>query len=249
MTKPLHTQLATDLRKEITSGRIGPGDPLPSEAELGRSHGVSRITVRKALQTLEQEGLIQAVAGRGRVVRDQQVFEWHLVDYENKHHSHPNLDGWASDVVDQGGKPHEEVVAVEVVRPPDDIGSNLGIHKDDMALMRRRVRSINGKPAQLSNSYFPYGLVKDTAFMLPGSQSAPGGLLASIGHPQHRKRHEVTARNATPDEADELDLLPGTPLLRHVVIGYDKDDTPVRCMVTLATSDVARLVIEEDKLQ
>lgn len=248
MPKPLHAQLAADLREEITTGKLEPGTSLPSEAVLGESHQVSRITVRKALQTLEQEGLLVVTPGRGRVVRNQQVYEWHLVDYEQKHQSHPELDGWASDVVDQGGSPHEKVVAVEVVDPPKDVREKLQLPDDGMALLRKRVRSIDGRVAQLSSSYFPYDLVEGTIFMKPGSQSAPGGLLASIGHPQTHKRHEITSRNATPGEADEMDLPPGTPVIRHVVTGYDQAAKPVRCMVTLAASDVARMVIEEADL-
>ncbi len=248
MPKPLHAQMASDLRQEITEGRLKPGASLPSEAELGRLHEVSRITVRKALQSLEQEGLVVATTGKGRIVRNQRVYEWHLMDYEKKHQTHPDLDGWASDVTDQRGKPNEKIVAVEVVKPPEEVQSKLQLSPDDTALLRRRVRSINGSPAQLSSSYFPYDLVEGTAFMRPGSQSAPGGLLASIGYPQHRKRHEITARNASPEEAQELELLPGTPLIRHVLVGYDSSDRPVRCMVTLAASDVARLVVEENDL-
>lgn len=248
MPKHLHAQLASDLRREIAEGHLKPGDPVPSEAELGRDRQVSRITVRKALQSLEQEGLLTAAAGRGRTVRGGHVYDWHLVSYEHKHQSHPDLDGWASDVADQGGKPHEEVVAVEVVDPPGSVREHLTLPDDEMALLRRRIRYINGKPAQLSSSYFPYELVKGTAFMRPGSQSAPGGLLASIGYPQVSKRHEITARNATPEEADELELLPGTPLIRHVLTGYSAKKRPLRCMVTLAASDVARLVVEEGDL-
>lgn len=248
MPTPLHAQMASDLRQQIETGQLKPGDALPSEAQLGRVHEVSRITVRKALQSLEQEGLVVAEAGRGRVVRDQQVYEWHLLDYEKKHQTHPDLDGWSSDVMDQGGTPNERVVAVEVVEPPEEVRAKLELHPDGTALLRRRIRSINGSPAQLSSSYFPYDLVEGTAFMRPGSQSAPGGLLASIGHAQHKKRHEITARNASPEEARELELLPGTPLIRHVLIGYDSNDKPVRCMITLAASDVARLVVEETDL-
>lgn len=40
----------------------------------------------------------------------------------------------------------------------------------------------------------------------------------------------------------------GSPLMRHLVVGYDNEATPVRCMVTLAASDVARLAIDEDDL-
>lgn len=248
MAKPLHAQMADDLRKQVASGDLKPGGSLPSEAELGRRFEVSRITVRKALDALEHEGLITSAMGRGRTVREQKVYDWHLIDYERKHQSHPHLDGWGSDVADQGGTPHEEVVAVQVVEPPEDVREKLQLEEGDLALLRRRVRYIDGEPAQTSSSYFPYELVQGTIFMRPGSQSAPGGLLASIGHPQTTKRHEITARNASPEEAEDLQLLPGTPLIRHVVIGYETNKTPVRCMITLAASDVARLVIDEEQL-
>ena len=57
MPKHLHAQLASDLRREIAEDHLKPGDSVPSEPELGRDRQVSRITARKALQSLEQEGL------------------------------------------------------------------------------------------------------------------------------------------------------------------------------------------------
>jgi len=63
--RPLWQQVADDLRNEITTGRQPPGTRLPSEAELGYQYGVSRVTIRHAIQALADEGLVQAVHGRG----------------------------------------------------------------------------------------------------------------------------------------------------------------------------------------
>ncbi|MEM7586274.1 MAG: GntR family transcriptional regulator [Acidobacteriota bacterium] len=65
---PLYYQLGTILREQILSGAYTLGDQLPTEAELVADYGVSRITVRQALKTLEEEKLIRREAGRGTFV-------------------------------------------------------------------------------------------------------------------------------------------------------------------------------------
>lgn len=67
---PLYYQIGTILREQILSGRYGPGDRLPTEANLVSRFGVSRITVRQALRSLTEEGLIRREAGRGTFVTD-----------------------------------------------------------------------------------------------------------------------------------------------------------------------------------
>ncbi len=66
----VYRQLADLLRTEITSGRLKPGQPLPSEATLQQRYGFSRQTVRQAVAVLRSEGLAVHVRGRGVLVRD-----------------------------------------------------------------------------------------------------------------------------------------------------------------------------------
>jgi GntR family transcriptional regulator len=65
---PLYLQLAAILRQAIESGALQPRQPVPSEAYLMGEHGVSRGTVRHALDILRSEGLIQTFPGRGTYV-------------------------------------------------------------------------------------------------------------------------------------------------------------------------------------
>lgn len=67
--RALHVRIAAELRSAIESGALAPGTRLPSEAELTRRFTVSRGTVRQALASLRERGLIEAVAGRGSFVR------------------------------------------------------------------------------------------------------------------------------------------------------------------------------------
>ena len=69
--RPLWQQVADDLRDQITSSRLAPGARLPSETDLGYQYGVSRVTVRHAIQALADDGLVEAVHGRGTFVTDR----------------------------------------------------------------------------------------------------------------------------------------------------------------------------------
>jgi DNA-binding GntR family transcriptional regulator len=66
--RPLWQQVADDLRNEIRAGRPEAGSRLPSEADLAYQYSVSRVTIRHAISTLAEEGLVEAVHGRGTFV-------------------------------------------------------------------------------------------------------------------------------------------------------------------------------------
>jgi len=66
---PLYIQLATLIRASITSGQLAKDDPVPSESYLQQTHGVSRVTVRKAIGLLRDEGLVYTLPQRGTFVR------------------------------------------------------------------------------------------------------------------------------------------------------------------------------------
>lgn len=65
----LYTQLANALREQITSGALPPGSPLPSEADMRTTYGVSRPTARAAINALRAEGIVTVLHGKGSFVR------------------------------------------------------------------------------------------------------------------------------------------------------------------------------------
>ena len=64
-----YMQIADDLRGQIRQGTYGPGDKLPSTAELVDKYGVANMTVQFAMRTLREEGLVYGVRGKGTYVR------------------------------------------------------------------------------------------------------------------------------------------------------------------------------------
>jgi GntR family transcriptional regulator len=65
---PVYLQIAAILRDRIQRGEIPPGRPVPSETQLMGEHGVARLTARKAVRVLADEGLVEVVRGRGAYV-------------------------------------------------------------------------------------------------------------------------------------------------------------------------------------
>lgn len=237
-----HEQLAAALRKRISDGVYQ--DELPSDAALMSEFGYSRATVRQAFTALENEGLIVARSGMRRRVSRPQRWNWPMTTWEKAHNS--SEDAWAASIREQGGEPSASVsVRIDVAEP--DVAAALQIEPGANVLVRARVRSVNGEPHQLADSYFPHWLMEQhPIFSQPGDLSAPGGLLASVGLPQARYLDEINARMPTPDETQLLGVARGVPLIVHTRTGYHADGRPLRHMITRMAADRVHVQYELD---
>lgn len=74
-----YKRLTESLRARITDGEFRPGTALPSEATLSAEYGVARNTLRRALDQLAEDGLIEVLPGRGRIVASSSVHAGHPV--------------------------------------------------------------------------------------------------------------------------------------------------------------------------
>ncbi|MGH3217900.1 MAG: GntR family transcriptional regulator [Streptosporangiaceae bacterium] len=247
-SRPLRDQVAGKLRQLIESGELAPGDKLEPEDVLAERYRVSRHTVRQALNDLTMEGLLASGRGRGRVVRDYRPLEWRLSQYESRHlHEEAQSEGdqWSGAVRAQGRRPSEEI-DVGIADPPDVVTKRLDLTGGELVVVRRRVRYADDVPYQLADSYFRLELIQDTPLMEPRSVSAPGGLLAAIGHPQARYLDEISIRMPTRAESAKLDLPSGTPVAEVVRTGYAEDGTALRVMISVAPGDRHKLIYETD---
>ncbi len=250
---PKYHQIADHLRKQIAAGDLGRGAQLPGETELMESFHVSRNTIRLAIKRLIDEGLVISDQGRGSFVRETYapfVWNWSTLESRRRHTAeHPGDDGpdqWASSVIAAGRVPRQDIT-VSLVNPGTAIAERLGLDPvTGVALLRRRVRSVDHAPYLLADSYFPVEIVQGTALMEPRDVSAPGGVLAAAGLIQVRYHDEMVVRMPTRTEIETLQLPAATPVAEHTRMGYDKDDRALRVMVTILPGD--RHVITYDVL-
>ncbi len=227
MAETLHGRMTADLRTAIVAGELRPGTQLPSEAELGRQYDVSRITVRRALQTLEQDGLVTAHVGRGRVVRDRRN-----VVYRPQQEFEPRrsatMDRFMTAVTEAGRRPSQSIeVAVESAR--GIVAERFGVPEGTPVVARKRVRYVDREPFSINDTYYLHELARATVVMDPADIPAgSNSVIEGIVGPEVRAIDEFYARMPTPAESDRLQLGTGTPVAVHYATGYTADDRVVR---------------------
>lgn len=240
---PKYHRIADQLRTRILAGELAEGDRLPGETDLMGVYEVSRNTIRLALKRLTDEGLIYSDQGRGTFVRGTRkpfTWDWSTLESRSRHvpeHKAGGHDQWATSVIAAGRVPRQDI-QVTIVNPPASIAERLGLDPvTGIAVLRRRLRSVDHDPYLLADSYFPAELVQGTPLMEPGDVSAPGGVLAASGHIQVRYHDEMTARMPTRAETQALRLSAGTAVIEHTRTGYDADGRALRVMVTVLPGD------------
>lgn len=233
-------EIANDLRQAIRSGSLAPGAVLPSERELVQRYQVSKTTVAKALSILRGEGLIVSEVGRGIFVRQRLPMMAISASYIA-----PTADGtwpsWKSEAAQFGMEGTQRLVYVGAEDVPDEAADAFG--GSDSVVVRRRIMFLDGVPVQIANSYYPREIAEGTP--LAEDRKISGGasaLLAELGHRAHECVETVTARMPTRDEADQLQLGDGVPVIEIVRTSTTSDDRPIEVLVMTLAADRHRLL-------
>ncbi|WP_433439474.1 GntR family transcriptional regulator [Nonomuraea sp. CA-141351] len=243
----LYQQVAAELRRAIYSGVLGPGAQLPTEAQLMEDHGVSRNTVRLALGELVNEGLVTRTPRRGTVVRDRRPL---LIYPQRELEPQPTgelREAFAFAVAQEGRAP-SQYIEVLTVSPVEEIASRLELADGELAVVRRRLRFVDGQPYNTNDSYFPRDLVADSEIARPGDIARGANrVLEELGHAQVRVVDDIWARMPNQEEAERLQLELGTPVMVYVRVGFDVADMPVRVAVSVLPADKHLIRYELDR--
>lgn len=210
---PLYHQLAQQLEAAIGQGVLAPGNLLGNEVDLSVRLGLSRPTVRQAIQSLVDKGLLV----RRRGVGTQVV------------HSHVRrpleLSSLYDDLETAGQAPTTEVVGNEAVAAPADVAAALGLAEGGEVVLLERLRRTHGRPVALLCNYLPSGLLD-----LDSTRLEATGLyrmMRTAGITLHSAHQTVGARSATAQEAARLDEKEGAALLTMQRTAYDDTGRPV----------------------
>lgn len=233
---PVYRQIAAAIRGEIESGRLGPGEQVPSENVLMEKYSAARPTVRQAVALLKAEGLVYAQRGRGAFVRDKAPVRRLAFDRFSRRH---RKEGKAAYMVEMEARdPKVEVLHVGTEKASSEVAGWLNIHTGTQVVRRSRRYLDGAEPMELATSYIPWRLAKGTAIM--EDNPGPGGIYARIeeqGHKLGRFTEEVHARMPTADEARVLSLPAGTPVFRLIRVALDTEGQPVEACDTVMASD------------
>lgn len=201
--------LAQALRSRVITGEWAPGAALPAENQLAKEHKVALGTVRRALETLAQQGFIERIHGRGTFVRQGLAGATMLRFFR--------FDGGTGEV------PTSQVLDRQTVNAPGEVARGLGIGVGEPVLRVHRLRLIGGHPRLLEELWLPLDLFGPLA---DGDTGTWGDLL----YPLFASRlhiHVCRARDAigfgvlNATHAQHLGLPPGHPCALVQRAAYD----------------------------
>ena len=220
LTRPLYLQVRDTLVERITAGIWKPGSAIPNEIELSRELSVSSGTVRKALEVMENENIVERRQGRGTFVRDHEADQTASFRFNNICDAEGNRVGTEfRDSTSEVTNPNEAEHARLDLRPRGDV------------IRVRRLRLHRNQPYMWETTALPASLYP----ILPASV---GDYRISVLAQQNgillgRAEEAIAVTVAANDVAESLEVAPRTPLLKLDRIIFALDGRPAEWRVGL----------------
>ena len=221
---PLYHQVYLILKDGIRSGAYPNGSALPIEPTLCEEFGVSRITVKRAMKELVEDGLVVRQRGKGTFVAD---------DAESP--TKNALDDLLESVQAIGDATDVQHLASDFVSPPSDVCAKLGLEPGVNVLKSNQLRLSNNEPLAVIVAYVPERIARrldDKTKNLP--------MLVRLSHAGihvDRAEQEVTATLADPAIAAPLKIEVGAPLLKLTRLVFDDSNQPVEWLTSYYRGD------------
>lgn len=216
LATPLYHQLAQQLGDAIQAGGWQAGEALPSERALADSLGISRITARKALERLAEQGLIRRTHGSGTFIEPR--FNEPLT----------RLASFTELLTRRGFKPGSRWLSRGIGMPTGEESFRLALRGEARVTRLKRLRLADDVVMAVEESCLP-------EHVLPEPEIVDTSLYATLdvlGRPMMRALQHITAINANADIAELIAVPAGEALLKVTRLGYLADGTPAELTVS-----------------
>ena len=222
---PLYVQLMEELETSIRNGVYKPGDKIMTEAEMAKEYGVSLITVRKAVGSLMEKGLVMRKQGKGTFVTKPKYSR-----------NMKKLQSFTEMCEQMGVKPGAQVLENRLIMADKKVADRLGIEPGSNVVYISRLRLADGEPVQVEKSYFPLKY----AFLLEedlNNGSMFECLKEKAGAKVASSEKMIELCRATAEEAALMDVKKGDYLLFVKSTAYDENGEPMYAGIQLINGD------------
>ena len=232
---PVYMQIAQKLKNDIEQGALSQGAKVPNETALGKRFLASRITVRKAVDILVQDGLLERKQGKGTYVVNSGV----QVDFGT-------MQSFYGSLVRTGAHISTDLLHCQRIQAPRNIAERLQITPGTAIQQIERLYRLGQQPLAVTSSY----LWKDLHLSLSeATDTTVYGLIARyLDVELERANWDITAETATVALRSALHISKGTPLLRLSRTTYTIDHIPREHTIHRIVSDLyqAQIVLIRD---
>ena len=230
---PLYVQLMEELETSIRNGVYKPGDKIMTEAEMAKEYGVSLITVRKAVGSLMEKGLVMRKQGKGTFVTKPKYSR-----------NMKKLQSFTEMCEQMGVKPGAQVLENRLIMADKKVADRLGIEPGSNVVYISRLRLADGEPVQVEKSYFPLKY----AFLLEedlNNGSMFECLKEKAGAKVASSEKMIELCRATAEEAALMDVKKGDYLLFVKSTAYDENGEPMYAGIQLINGGRFSLYVYE----
>lgn len=233
INKPKYQLVKDALLQQIQSGELGDNGILPSERELCATFQVSRVTIRKAVEELEEEGVIYRFQGKGSFVNRQPKITQVL----------SRLTGFTEDMQAKNMKPSSKILITERTAANQEVAEKLGLAPGAEVILLRRLRSADDIPMAIETIYLDYAVFSKVL-----TEFSEGSLYAfirdTLGVVPARALQSIEVSNLMKWEAEllgnvELDVA----LLMHRQT-FDRQGRPFEYVISKYRADRYKFNIE-----
>ena len=225
---PLYKRFATAIKEAVRAGVLVHDEILPSERDFSQALSISRITVRKALDELEKEGVVLRSRGYGTQICSQ--FEYSLKEPK----------GLSQQAVLRGKKPDTVWINKSKIHCSAEIGEKLGLNKGSEVYLLKRIRYVDQQAVSVEESWVPARYIADADEI--------GISLYDYFRQQQilpvKSQSRVSAR--MPDEAlqRQIALPANVPILVIKQLALDAQGNPLEYSISYCRSDMYVFIAE-----
>ena len=225
---PKYFQLANILREKIENGEFPAQDAIPSERQLEEQYNLSRPTIRQAIDLLERQGYLYRVHGRGTFVSPPKLQKGML-----------ELTSFSEDMRNRGLMPGGRILEFGYLKPSAKIAKQLGLNDKDAQVLRiKRLRTGNGEPIGLQDSY----LALDGGQVITREEIEQKGSIYAIlqqkfGIYPTEADETLEVTLATPEEAELMQIPVSSPLLLNERTLWSQDRKAIEFVSILYRGD------------
>lgn len=223
---PLHAQITEALQLQIKAGELKAGENFPSERELAERFGVSRMTVRQALQRLRHDGLIYHERGVGTFVANRKI------DVHTR-----NLSGFSEEMISLGLTPSSRVLQLKREIADERIAQDLDLATSDEVFRLERLRLADDEPMAFETTYLAAQFCPELDKIDLTKNSLYQVLVEEYNLQMHHAAESLEAAAATSFVAKQLGIKTGSPVLVVHRVVYSEANQPIESAHTTYRAD------------
>src|SRR6185437_664216 len=221
---PLYVQVRETLRGEYS--QLTPRTAIPTELELIERFGVSRITLRKAVDDLVVDGLLERRQGKGTFTSVPKLT-----------HELNAISSWTEQLRALGYNPRTAQRICNEISPPRRVAHALDLEPAEKVVMLRRTRLVGAEPLSLMTNYIPSRLVPNFSQESEAAESLYEFLERRYSLVPERAVDTVETRSATDEEAETLCIEPWSPILVVTRLSFLGDGSPLELATAISRGD------------